>query len=236
VELGQQIVNSKDRFHRDARLSDLERNKVAYEAACFYVCATESEGGGGKKKGSGKSKSANINAAVEGLSDEEEDRALSMADIASAARLSKKVFEDIAREVAKIAAEIIKSSQEAAAEKARKKRAREQKQGNANKKRKRGSKSENDIEQSHLSHWDIIGGLEGKNKCERFSHSSGERLERGPIAPPPRQAFTPSARFLAWKRQTLNDAIRRAKETGEGEKFSKDEALECAVNDIIAHL
>lgn len=236
AELGKQIVNSRDRFHRDARLSDLERNKVAYEAACFYVCATESEGGGGKKKGSGKSKSANINAAVEGLSDEEEDRALSMADIASAARLSKKVFEDIAREVAKIAAEIIKSSQEAAAEKARKKRAREQKQGNANKKRKRGSKSENDIEQSHLSHWDIIGGLEGKNKCERFSHSSGERLERGPIAPPPRQAFTPSARFLAWKRQTLNDAIRRAKETGEGEKFSKDEALECAVNDIIAHL
>mmetsp|Transcript_32978 Transcript_32978/g.72326 ORF Transcript_32978/g.72326 Transcript_32978/m.72326 type:complete len:464 (-) Transcript_32978:110-1501(-) len=236
AELGKQIVNSRDRFHRDARLSDLERNKVAYEAACFYVCATESEGGGDKRKGNGKSKNANINADVEGLSDEEEHRALSMADIASAARLSKNVFEDIAREVAKIATEIIISSQEAAAEKARKGGAREQKQRNANKKRKRGSNSEKDIEQSNLSHWDIIGGLEGKNKCERLSHSSGERLERGPVAPPPRQAFTPSAHFLAWKRQTLNDAIRRAKETGEGEKFSKDEALECVVNDIISHL
>ena len=238
--LGQNIVDSGD-HHRDARLSDFKRNKVAYEAACFYVCANEGEGGG-KKHGSGKSKSATVNGSGEVQLDEKEECALSMADVGNAARLNMKTFETIAREVAKVAAEI-KSSRAATAEKTREKRQQGQKRAYA-KKRQRGgttgTKLKNHFEMSNLSDSESICDLKGKNKVERYPNSSGERLE-GELRGPPRRpafpaAFTPSAEFLAWKRQILNDAIKRARENSDkGKELSKHEALELAANNIIAH-
>ena len=46
--------------------------------------------------------------------------------------------------------------------------------------------------------------------------------------------FVPSAAFLEWKEQTLNEAIAKAKEATDNEKLTKQEALEWAVKDMLS--
>lgn len=103
------ILDSTDiiKSSRKALLSDIERNKSSYEAACFYLSVNDSEGAGSGSTKKKKSNSAKAGTGDGAQSDEDEERNLTISDIMDAAKLgNRKNFEEIVHEVSRIAAKI----------------------------------------------------------------------------------------------------------------------------------
>ena len=232
-----QHIISTEKFSKEALLSDIERNKASYEAACFYLSANDSEGTGG---GSTKKKKLNSTKAGTGdgaQSDEDEERNLIISDIMDAAKLgNRKDFEEIVRQVSKIAAGI-RLQREANNEEERSNREgtellRTKNATKGAKKRQRGDSNVAEEERGQILPQDILMAAEEKEWRNDVSDggtnsASKRRSKRLP-------AFVPSAAFLEWKKRTLDAAITRAKgESGDGQ-MTNQEALEWAVKDIIS--
>lgn len=218
-----------DKNSQKALLSDIERNKASYEAACFYLSVNDSEGAG---SGSTKKKKSNSTKAGTGdgvQSDEDEERNLTISEIMDAAKLgNKKDFEEIVREVSKMAAGIRLQREANNNEEERKKRERTEllrtkSATKGAKKRQRGD-SEGGKRQGQILPQDILMAAEEKEWSNDVSDGGTKRSK---------PAFVPSAAFLQWKKRTLDGAIARAKEESGDDEMTNQEALEWAVKDIM---
>lgn len=235
------ILDSTDivKSSQKALLSDIERNKASYEAACFYLSVNDSEGAG-TSSGSTKKKKSNSAKAGTGdgaQSDEDEERNLTISDIMDAAKLgNRKNFEEIVHEVSRIAAKI-RLQREANNEEERSNREgtellRTKNATKGAKKRQRGDLNVAEEERGQILPQDILMAAEEKEWRNDVSDggtnsASKRRSKRLP-------AFVPSAAFLEWKKRTLDAAIARAKsESGDGQ-MTNQKALEWAVKDIIS--
>ena len=237
--LGQHIMsNSTHKSNQQALLSDLQRNKAAYEAACFYLSVNDAEGGSGLAKK--KSNTTKAGAGDGTQSDEEEERVLSISDVMDAAKLgNKKDFEEIVRGVAKIAAEI-RMQRAADIEKDRKQQrewedlrssaaSSSMKNGAKRAKKRQREDSKRGERSGQILPQDILVAAEEKQWSNDVSNTrSGANSARS------LPAFVPSAAFLEWKKQILDDAIKKAKEATDNEKLTKQEALEWAVKDMLS--
>ena len=237
--LGQHIMsNSTHKSNQQALLSDLQRNKAAYEAACFYLSVNDAEGGSGLAKK--KSNTTKAGAGDGTQSDEEEERVLSISDVMDAAKLgNKKDFEEIVRGVAKIAAEI-RMQRAADIEKDRKQQrewedlrssaaSSSMKNGAKRAKKRQREDSKRGERSGKILPQDILVAAEEKQWSNDVSNTrSGANSARS------LPAFVPSAAFLEWKKQILDDAIKKAKEATDNEKLTKQEALEWAVKDMLS--
>jgi predicted NUDIX family phosphoesterase len=239
--LAQHIMNSTNKYSQKAQLSDLQRNKSAYEAACFYLSVNDAEGAGG---GSTKKKlnTSKVGAGDSALSDEDEERILSISDIMDAAKLgNKKDFEEIVRGVSKIAAEI-RVQRPANIDKECKTRERAEQlrtcssasSTNSSTKRakKRRGDSEKDERRGQILPQDILMAAQEKEWSNDVSGDGANPALKGSKRGLP--AFVPSAAFLEWKKQTLDDAIARAKEEAGDEEMTNQEALEWVVKNTIS--
>ena len=243
--LGQHIMsNSTHKSSQQALLSDLQRNKVAYEAACFYLSVNDAEGAGrGLAKKKSNTTKAGTGDGTQSDEEEEEERVLSISDVMDAAKLgNKKDFEEIVREVAKIAAEI-RMQRAADIEKDRKQQrewedlrssaaSSSMKNGAKRAKKKQREDSKRDERSGQILPQDILMAAEEKEWCNDVSNSGANSTPKHSARSLP--AFVPSAAFLEWKEQTLDDAIGKAKEATGNEKLTKQEALEWAVKDMLS--
>lgn len=243
--LGQHIMsNSTHKSNQQALLSDLQRNKAAYEAACFYLSVNDAEGAG---SGLAKKKSNTTKAgAGDGTqSDEEEERVLSISDLMDAAKLgNKKDFEEIVRGVAKIAAEI-RMQRAADIEKDRKQQrewedlrssaaSSSMKNGAKRAKKRQREDSKRGERSGQILPQDILVAAEEKQWSNDVSNTRSGANSASKHSARSLPAFVPSAAFLEWKEQTLNEAIAKAKEATDNEKLTKQEALEWAVKDMLS--
>ena len=232
-----QHIISTEKFNKKALLSDIERNKASYEAACFYLSASDSRGTGSGSMKKKKSNSIKAGTGDGAQSDEDEERNLTISDIMDAAKLgNKKDFEEIVRQVSKIAAGI-RLQREANNEKDRKKKSettelmRTKSVTNGAKKRQRGN-SRVDEEQGQILSQDILMAAEEKEWNSDVSgggtNSSSKRFKRS------LPAFVPSAAFLEWKKRALDGAIARAKEESGDDEMTNQEALEWTVKKVMS--
>ena len=247
--LGQHIMsNSTHKSNQQALLSDLQRNKAAYEAACFYLSVNDAEGAG---SGLAKKKSNTTKAGTgDGTqSDEEVERVLSISDVMDAAKLgNKEDFEEIVRGVAKIAAEI-RMQRAADIEKDRKQQrewedlrssaaSSSMKNGAKRAKKRQREDSKRGERSGKILPQDILMAAEEKQWSNDVSNTRSGANSASKHSARSLPAFVPSAAFLEWKEQTLNEAIAKAKakEATRNEKLTKQEALEWAVKDMLSQI
>ena len=232
------ILDSTDivKSSQKALLSDIKRNKSSYEAACFYLSVNDSEGAGSGSTKKKKSNSAKAGTGDGAQSDEDEERNLTLSDIMDAAKLgNRKNFEEIVHEVSRIAAKI-RLQREANNEEERTKRegTELQRTESATKGAKKRQRADSKIteEQGPILPQDILMAAEEKewrNDVSDGTNSASKQRSKRSLP-----AFVPSARFVEWKKRTLDAAIARAKSESGDDQMTNQEALEWAVKDVIS--